>query len=259
MGRVVVISGGGTGIGQATAARFARDGADVVIVGRRADALARAAEGIEAHGAGSVHAITADLTDADQALRVRDEVVERHGRADVVVANAGGNVTRKRPPSVTGADRPELDRLLTVREHWQGNFESNVLTAVLLVEALADVLADHGRVVLLSSIAAYRGSGNGSYGAAKAALHPYAFDLSTTLGARGITVNVVAPGYVEETEFFGDTMTEERREQLRTQTHNGRAGTPLDVADTVHWLASPGASHVTAQIVQVNGGALLGR
>ncbi|MDP9798990.1 short-subunit dehydrogenase [Catenuloplanes nepalensis] len=81
MGRVVVVSGGGTGTGQATAARFARDGADVVIVGRRADVLARAAEGIEAQDAGSVPAITADLTDADAALRVRDEVAERHGKA----------------------------------------------------------------------------------------------------------------------------------------------------------------------------------
>ncbi|MDR7279599.1 SDR family NAD(P)-dependent oxidoreductase [Catenuloplanes atrovinosus] len=259
MGRVVVVSGGGTGTGQAVAARFARDAADVVIVGRRADVLDRAAAGIEAQGSGSVHAIAADLTDTDQALRVRDEVVERHGRVDVVVANAGGNVTRQGPPSAHDTGRPELDRLLTVREHWQGNFESNVLTAVLLVEALADVLTDGGRIVLLSSIAAYRGSGNGSYGAAKAALHPYAFDLSSALGPRGITVNVVAPGYVEGTEFFGDGMTDERRERLLRQTHNGRAGTVVDVAETVHWLASPGAGYVTAQVVQVNGGAALGR
>lgn len=254
MGRVVVVSGGGTGIGQAVAARFGRDAADVVIVGRRADVLDHAVSAIEAQGASSVHAITADLTDPEQALRVRDEVAERHGKADVVVANAGGNVTLQGPPSDPGANR-----LVTVREHWQRNFEANVLTSVLLVEALAEILADAGRVVLLSSIAALRGSGNGSYGAAKAALHPYAFDLSSALGPRGITVNVVAPGYVEETEFFGDTMTDERRERLRSQTHNGRVGTAMDIAETVHWLASPGAGHVTAQIVQVNGGSSLGR
>ncbi|WP_033339168.1 SDR family NAD(P)-dependent oxidoreductase [Catenuloplanes japonicus] len=259
MGRVVVVSGGGTGIGQAVAARFARDAAEIVIVGRRADVLDRAVSGIEGQGAGSVHTITADLADAEQALRVRDEVVERHGKVDVVVANAGGNVTRKQAPTEFGVARVELERLLKVREHWQGNFESNVLTSVLLVEALADVLADSGRVVLLSSIAAYRGSGNGSYGAAKAALHPYAFDLSSALGSRGVTVNVVAPGYIEETEFFGDTMTPEWHERNVKQAHNGRAGTPVDIAETVHWLASPGASHVTAQIVQVNGGALPGR
>jgi 3-oxoacyl-[acyl-carrier protein] reductase len=259
MGRVVVVSGGGTGIGQAVAARFARDAAEVVIVGRRTDALAHAAAGIEAQGAGSVLTVAADLTDADQALRVRDEIVERHGKVDVIVANAGGNITRKKAPTDFDVDRPELDRLLKVREHWQGNFELNVLTAVLLVEALADVLADNGRIVLLSSIAAYRGSGNGSYGASKAALHPYAFDLSSALGARGVTVNVVAPGYIEETEFFGDTVTEEWRENQRKQGHTGRVGTSTDIAETVHWLASPGAGHVTAQIVQVNGGAALGR
>ena len=112
-----------------------------------------------------------------------------------------------------------------------------------------------GRVLFLSSIAAYRGSGSGAYAASKAALHPYAFDLAREFGPRGITVNVVAPGYVEDTGFFGGSMEEARRARLVAETSTGRAGTPADVADTLHWLASPGAGHVTAQIVQVNGGA----
>lgn len=113
--------------------------------------------------------------------------------------------------------------------------------------------------MFISSVAALRGSRGTSYGPMKAALHPYAFDLAAALGPRGITVNVVAPGYIEDTEFFGGSMSDERRAALVAQTHTGRAGTPGDVAETVHWLASPGAGHVTAQIVQVNGGAERGR
>ena len=133
-----------------------------------------------------------------------------------------------------------------------------MLTAVLLTEALTDLLADGGRVVLLSSIAAFRGSGTGAYGGSKAALHPYAVDLANALGPRGITVNVVAPGYTTETEFFGDAMTAERHDRLVGQTATGRAGTVDDVATTISWLASPAAGHVTAQIIQVNGGAVPG-
>jgi 3-oxoacyl-[acyl-carrier protein] reductase len=130
---------------------------------------------------------------------------------------------------------------------------------VLLTEGLCDLLAaPGGRVVMLSSIAAFRGSGTGSYAAAKAALHPYTYDLAGALGPRGVTVNAVAPGYVEDTEFFRGRMTEERSRTLAGQADTGRVGTPADIADTVHWLASPGAGHVTGQIVQVNGGARKG-
>lgn len=75
------------------------------------------------------------------------------------------------------------------------------------------------------------------------------------LGPRGITANVVAPGYVEDTEFFGPRIDPGRRERLVGDTLNKRAGTPGDVAATLHWLASPVAGHVTSQVVQVNGGA----
>lgn len=112
-----------------------------------------------------------------------------------------------------------------------------------------------GRVLFVSSIAAYRGSGSGAYGAAKAGLHPYAHDLARELGPRGITANVVAPGYIEDTEFFGGAIDPARRERLVGDTSTGRAGTPGDVAATLHWLASPAAGHVTSQVVQVNGGA----
>lgn len=244
MSRIVVISGGGTGIGLATAEHFVRDGDQAVLIGRRKEVLDAAAERLGSAAA----AVTADLTDERDAARVRDLLAERYGRVDVLVNNAGGNVG-------LGGGAAEL----SLAELWTGNFRANVLTAVLLTEALRDLLADNGRVLLLSSIAAIRGGGSGSYGAAKAALHPYAYDLAAALGARGITVNVVAPGFIADTEFFGGGLSEERRRTLVGQTLNGRVGVPEDVASLVHWLASPGGAHVTGQILQVNGGAERGR
>jgi 3-oxoacyl-[acyl-carrier protein] reductase len=244
MSRTVVVSGGGTGIGLAVAESFARDGDQVVLVGRRTEVL----DGAVAHlGGGSVAmAVPADLTDESDAARVHDRVAERYGRVDVLVNNAGGNA------ALSGGS-------LSTAELWTANYRANVLTCVLLTEALRGLLADGGRVMLLSSIAAIRGGGSGSYGAAKAALHPYAYDLAAALGPRGITVNVIAPGYIEDTEFFAGGLSEARRQTLIGQTLNNRVGVPQDVADLVHWLASPGAAHITAQIHQVNGGAERGR
>ncbi|GAA4087495.1 SDR family oxidoreductase [Actinomadura miaoliensis] len=240
MTRTIVVSGGGTGIGRAVAARFAADGDRVVIIGRRADVLEKAA------GELGGTALPADLSEPAEVERVRAVLADRFGSIDVLVNNAGGNVEWR-----GGRDG--------VAERWTGNFRANVLTAVLPTEAFRDLLNPSGRIVFITSIAALRGSGGTSYGPMKAALHPYAFDLAAALGPRGVTVNVVAPGFIEDTEFFGGALDDERRATLVAQTHTGRAGTPQDVAETVHWLASPGAGHVTAQIIQVNGGAERGR
>lgn len=247
MARTAVISGGGTGIGRAIAARFADAGDDVILVGRRGDVLADTAV---LFGPTTTY-VAADLETVEGAERVAAYAAERTGGVDVVVANAGGNAALQTPA--------ELDGLARASWAWNANLRRNVLTAVHLVEGLKPLLNDHGRIVLFSSIAAYRGSGTGSYAASKAALHPYAIDLSAELGARGVTANVVAPGYVEDTEFFAGTMTEERRAVLAGQAHNKRPGAPADIAALTAWLASPEAGHVTAQIIQSNGGALAGR
>jgi 3-oxoacyl-[acyl-carrier protein] reductase len=109
-------------------------------------------------------------------------------------------------------------------------------------------------VVNLSSIAAHRG-GSGAYGAANAAVEAWNLILAQDLGADRITANVIAPGFIEDTEFFRGGMTEQRRSALISQTVNGRAGAPADIAATVVFLASPGASHLTGQTLHVNGGA----
>ncbi|MER5541943.1 SDR family NAD(P)-dependent oxidoreductase [Streptomyces sp. NPDC001118] len=246
MTRNIVISGGGTGIGLVTARAFAADGDRVLLLGRRAEVLEKA--GVP--GA-LVHA--ADLSEPAQVRGVARFVAAELGTVDVLVHSAGGAGYLE--PASESED--PLDR---VAHDWTRNFRQNVLTAALLTEALKDRLAEPGgRVLFVSSIAAYRGSGTGAYAAAKAGLHPYAHDLARELGPRGITVNVVAPGYIEDTEFFGETMDEARRARLIADTVTGRAGTPGDVAATLHWLASPGAGHVTSQVIQVNGGAERGR
>ncbi|GIF76405.1 hypothetical protein Asi02nite_59230 [Asanoa siamensis] len=247
MSRVVVVSGGGTGIGRAVAASCVKDGDAVVIIGRRPEVLASTAAEIDAH------AIVADVGEVAEAERAATEVAKRFGHVDVLVNNAGGNALLALTDPA-----PATSPVARASAAWLANLRSNVLTAVHLTEALRDVLADNARVVLLSSIAAFRGSGSGSYGGSKAALHPYAIDLAAALGPRGITVNVVAPGYTTDTEFFGATMTDQRHDLLVGQALNKRAGHTDDVAATIRWLTSPDAGHVTAQIIQVNGGALPG-
>ncbi|MET7380081.1 SDR family oxidoreductase [Streptomyces sp. NPDC005526] len=242
MTRNVVISGGGTGIGLAAARAFAADGDQVLLLGRRAEVLEKA-------GVPGALTCAADVGEAAGARRAARFVADELGAVDVLIHSAGGS----------GQFEPRVERddpLELLADDWLVNFRLNTLTAVLLTEALKDRLAEPGgRVLFLSSIAAYRGSGSGAYAAAKAALHPYVHDLARQLGPRGVTVNAVAPGYIEDTDFFGDGMPEERRAQRIAETSNGRAGTPGDVAATLHWLASPAAGHITSQIIQVNGGA----
>ncbi|GAB3965913.1 SDR family oxidoreductase [Streptomyces sparsus] len=262
----MVISGGGTGIGLATARCFAARGDLVVLVGRRAEVLDRAAD--EVPGALRV---AADLATPEGARAVERFVADECGAVDVLVHNAGGDGARE-PEAVRDpgpGDEPgpgdgdavaAADPLPAVERNWTLNFRLNTLTAVLLTEALQARLASPGgRVLFVSSIAAQRGSGSTAYAAGKAALHPYAFDLARRLGRRGVTVNLVAPGYVEGTDFFGAGLPTERRAQLVEETLTGRPGEPGDVAETLHWLASHAAGHITGQVVHVNGGAALGR
>ncbi|GAA2927376.1 SDR family oxidoreductase [Streptomyces mexicanus] len=242
MTRNVVISGGGTGIGLAAAQLFAAHGDRVLLLGRREEVLRKA----QVPGALTY---AADVGDVASLRGVARFVADEMGAVDVLIHSAGGS----------GQLEPKVERedpLDLVADNWMTNFRINTLTAVLLTEALKHRLAEPGgRVLFLGSIAAYRGSGSGAYAASKAALHPYAHDLARELGPHGITVNVVAPGYIEDTDFFGNAMDDARRERLVAETVNKRPGTPGDVAATLHWLASPAAGHITSQIIQVNGGA----
>lgn len=249
MTRTVVVSGGGTGIGREIARTFALDGERVAIVARREDVLKQTAEEINAEtGVDLVRWYHADLCDPAEVEAATGAILDAHeGLVDVLVNNAGGIV------------RGATASLAEVRVAWEEDLRRNVLPAVLLTTALVPHLRrPGGRVVTISSIAAMRGGGD-SYSAAKAALIGWTYSLAAELGPAGVTVNAVAPGYVTGTEFFEGTMTPERHERLVGETLDGRPGRPEDVAATVRFLASEDAGHLTGQILQPNGGAVLGR
>jgi 3-oxoacyl-[acyl-carrier protein] reductase len=241
--RTVVVTGGGTGIGRSIAARFAEAGDDVVIVGRRRDLLRSTAEDLTAAHGHEVTPVDCDLADPDQVERVLRRLPER---IDVLVNNAGS----REAPSGAGPHG--------VLARWRGDFERNVLTAVLLTESVRDRLTpERGRVVTVTSLAALRGGG--SYGASKAALHAWNHSLAAQLGPQGVTCNIVAPGTIGGTEFFGARLNGAELTRRAGRTLIGRVGRPDDVAAAVVFLASPDAGFITGEILQCNGGELLGR
>ncbi len=243
---MIVVSGAGTGIGRAVSRRLVADGFHVLAVGRRPEPLERLAKELAPH----LDAVSADLATAAGATAVMESARAAERGCAGVVAAAGGLAPG-------AADAAGLD---AVRLDWLASFESNVLTAVLLVEALCEALERaSGRVVLLSSVAALRGSGGGAYGAVKAALHGYVYDLARKLGEHGGTANVVAPGFVPDTEFWAGRLTGESRRERAAQTLVGREGTPEEVAALISWLLGPDGGWVTGQVLSPNGGVVLGR
>ncbi|HEX3782683.1 MAG TPA: SDR family oxidoreductase [Pseudonocardiaceae bacterium] len=240
MTRTVLVTGGGTGIGRAVAARFAADGDTVIVTGRRPEPLAAT---VAALGP-SVRALVCDHTDPAQLLAIGADLP---AGLDVLVNNAGGNT------DLAAADNPSADDLAGFAAAWRANLDANLLSAALTTRAFGERLAAGGAVVHIGSIAADKGAG--AYGAAKAGLASWNIDLARQLGPRGITANVVAAGYIADTEFFHDRLTAARRERLIADTHTGRPGTVEDIAGAVHFLASAAARQITAQVLNVNGGA----
>ncbi|MFL6110179.1 MAG: SDR family NAD(P)-dependent oxidoreductase [Catenulispora sp.] len=242
MSRLVVVTGGGTGMGRSIAGGFASAGDEVVILGRRLEKLEEVAA---EYPAGAVVPVAADLSVEDEIFRVREVLAGR--TVDVLVNNAGG-IVKDEEPGLAGAF-----------DAWRRTLEANLLAPMMLTEALWSAFRrPGGRIVNIGSIAGQRGGGD-AYGAAKAALAAWGFELAGRGGKDGITVNTVAPGYVQDTEFFNESGRSGRHDRLVAETLVGRAGRPGDIAAVVTFLASEQASWITGQVIAVNGGALLSR
>ena len=239
--RIVLVTGGGTGLGKAVAARFCAAGAAVIVTGRNAARLAEAAAELGAK------AVSCDAADPRQVAAMAAEV---GGELDVLVNMAGGNTDFTRTARHDDGGAAFLDDIAAA---WRANLDANLLSAVLTTSAVLPLMRPGGSVINVSSIGAEYAST--SYGAAKAALAAWTAGLSAEVGPRGLTANVISPGYIEETGFFHGRLTEQRRAALIAATHDGRAGRPDDIAQTAYFLASEGARHITGQVIHVNGGA----
>jgi 3-oxoacyl-[acyl-carrier protein] reductase len=240
--RIVLVTGGGNGLGKAVAARFLADGDTVFITGRNARRVGGTAAEIGAKP------LPGDATDPAQVARMAGEIGDD---LDVLVNMAGGNTDFTATATAAPGDSPaELERVAAA---WRANLDANLLSAVLTTTAVLGKLRAGGSIINVGSIGAEYAST--SYGAAKAAVAAWTAGLSAAAGARGLTANVISPGYIAETDFFRGRLTEERKAALIGATHDGRAGQPGDIAETAYFLASDGARHITGQTLHVNGGA----
>ncbi len=239
--KVVVVTGGTSGIGLATAKAFAAEGASVFVTGRRKDALEAAVKAIGPRATG-VQGDMANLTDID---RVYDAVQQKHQQIDVVFANAGGG---------------EFAPLGAIsEEHYQRTFDTNVKGVLFTVQKALPLLSDNASIILNASTTSVSGTPAFSvYSATKAAVRNFARSWILDLKDRHIRVNAVSPGVTETPAlnvlFGGGEQAEGTKKYLADLIPAGRVGQPEEVAKAVLFLASNEASFINGIELFVDGG-----
>ncbi len=240
-GKIAIVTGGGRGIGAATSKLLAKAGAHVVITYRsNADAAQATVAAIEEAG-GKAEAVQFDVGDADAVDEAIRGIAKRLGGLDILVNNAG----------------IALDQLLLriKPEEIEKTFATNIAGAIWCAKSAIRPMmkARKGRIINLSSVVGESGNaGQAVYSASKAALIGLTKTLAREYASRGVTVNAVAPGYIE-TEMTAD-LPDTAKAAIVEQTPLGRVGSPDEVAAAILFLASEEASYITGQVLRVNGG-----
>ena len=241
-GTVVLVTGGGTGIGRAVALDMARCGADVVIAGRREEPLEKTAAEIEAIGARAL-ALPVDIRDDDQVTSLVDQTLERFGRIDTLVNNAGGQFSAP-AEEITGKGWRAVHRL-AVDATW----------AVTREVAVRAMIPQRSGVIFFMAFSPRRGISQMVHAtSARAALENLASGLALEWSRYGIRSICVAPGTIA-TEGMEGNYTAEDRAQWEAAVPLGRLGTAEDVSGVIAFLASPAARYVTGTTILIDGGA----
>ncbi|TDU03549.1 3-oxoacyl-[acyl-carrier-protein] reductase [Streptomyces sp. 846.5] len=233
MSRSVLVTGGNRGIGLAIARAFAEAGDKVAVTYRSGEPP----EGL--------FGVKCDITDAEQVDQAFKEVEAEHGPVEVLIANAG--VTK------------DVLLLRMTEEDFTSVLDTNLTGAFRVVKRATKLMmrARKGRVVLISSVVGLTGSpGQANYAASKAGLVGFARSLARELGPRNITVNVVAPGFVDTD--MTSVLSDERRAEIVAGVPLGRYADPSEIASTVRFLSSDEAAYITGAVIPVDGGLGMG-
>jgi 3-oxoacyl-[acyl-carrier protein] reductase len=243
-GRVALVTGASQGIGRASAIELARAGAKVALCARNVEKLQEVAKEIAANG-GESEAIKMDVAHEEEIKAGVKAAMGRFGKVDILVNNAG--ITR--------------DQLVMrmKRSDWDDVINTNLTGPFLLIQAvIAPMLKQRwGRIINITSIFGQIGqAGQANYASSKAGLIGLTMAVAREVASRNITVNAVAPGWIETA--MTSVLSDELKETMRKSVPLGRTGTDLDVAQAVKFLASEEAGYITGEVLKVNGGILMG-
>ena len=244
-GQVVIVTGSGSpkGIGKTIALTFAGQGATVVVADMNSEGVKGSVADIEAAG-GKAFGITVDITSPESVQSMVDTVMDRFGRIDVLVNNAG--ISQK--VTVEDMTLEDMKRIFNV----------NMFGLFLCTQACMKPMraAKYGRIVNLSSVSGKRGGGvfgGAHYSASKAAVLAFSKNLSRDISAEGITINSVCPGLIN-TEIW-KSLPQEAADKIISDIPMGRPGETQEVANAIVFLASKEASYITGEEIDINGGS----